>query len=92
MVQADAPKTLPLSDAELCALVMNLLDNAIHAACRAENPFLRLDMHQKDGFFVLVCENASVPKAPEKSAEKKPCRSTALDLKLWNRLSAATEI
>lgn len=59
VVQSDAPEFLPLSDAELCALTMNLLDNAICAAAGTMRPFLRLDMHQKNGFFVFVCENAA---------------------------------
>lgn len=71
VIQADAPESLPLSDAELCALMMNLLDNAIHAACKAESPFLRLDLHQKNGFFVFVCENAaSSSDAPEEGQKK----------------------
>lgn len=58
IVQLDVPVTLPLSDAELCALLMNLLDNAINAAAVAKKPYIHLDFHQKDGFFVFVCENA----------------------------------
>ena len=71
IIQADAPEALPLSDAELCALIMNLLDNAIHAACKAENPLLRLDLHQKNGFFVFVCENAVSSSDIQKEVQKK---------------------
>lgn len=92
VLQTDTPETLPLSDAELCALMMNLLDNAIHGACGTQKPLLRLDMHQKDGFFVFVCENSTAPDCPERSAKKKPYRSTASGLRLWNRLSTATGI
>lgn len=86
VVQADAPKSLPLSDTELCALMMNLLDNAIHAAGKTEKPFLRLDMHQKDGFFVFICENAAVPEPPEKSAEKKDVMQHGLGMKIMEQI------
>ncbi len=86
VIQADAPESLPLSDAELCALMMNLLDNAIHAAGKTEKPFLRLDMHQKDGFFVFVCENAAVPEPPEKSAEKKAASQHGLGMKIIEQI------
>lgn len=86
VVQSDAPKSLPLSDTELCALMMNLLDNAIHAAGKTEKPFLRLDMHQKDGFFVFVCENAAVPEPPEKSAEKKDVMQHGLGMKIMEQI------
>ncbi len=86
VVQADAPDFLPLSDAELCALMMNLLDNAIHAASLTEKPFLRLDMHQKDGFFVFVCENAAAPEPPEKSAEKKAATQHGLGMKIMEQI------
>lgn len=86
VIRTDVPEFLPLSDAELCALMMNLLDNAIHAACQAENPFLRLDMHQKDGFFVFVCENASVSGPPEKSAKKETVSQHGLGLKIIEQI------
>lgn len=86
VIQADAPKSLPLSDTELCALMMNLLDNAIHAAGKTKKPFLRLDMHQKDGFFVFVCENAAVPEPPEKSAEKKDVMQHGLGMKIMEQI------
>lgn len=86
VVQADAPESLPLSDAELCALMMNLLDNAIHATGKTEKPFLRLDMHQKDGFFVFVCENAAMPEPAEKSAEKKAASQHGLGMKIIEQI------
>lgn len=86
VVQADAPKSLPLSDAELCALMMNLLDNAIHAAVKTEKPFIRLDMHQKDGFFVFVCENTAIPEPAEKSAEKKDVPQHGLGMKIMEQI------
>lgn len=86
VVQADAPKSMPLSDAELCALIMNLLDNAIHAANLTEKPFLRLDMHQKDGFFVFVCENSATPEPPEKNTEKRTATQHGLGMKIMEQI------
>jgi len=67
IVRADAPAKLPVSDADMCSLIMNLIDNAINAAAAAEVPSITLDLHQKSGFFVFVCENtlSAVPAAAE---------------------------
>ncbi len=45
-----APDKLPLSDAELCSLVMNLLDNAIEGAVAlgVERPYIKLDFCVKE--------------------------------------------
>ncbi|MEI3219966.1 MAG: GHKL domain-containing protein [Lachnoclostridium sp.] len=79
ILQADAPESLPLTDAELCALMMNLLDNAIRAASLWKNRSSVWILHQKDGFFVFVCENADTADAVEKRVKKRPCRSTVWD-------------
>lgn len=86
VIQINAPESLPLSDSELCALMMNLLDNAIHAAIKTESPFLRLDMHQRDGFFVFVCENAAASGLPEKSAKKETMSKHGLGLKIIKQI------
>ena len=86
ILQADAPESLPLTDAELCALMMNLLDNAIRAASLSEKPFLRLDLHQKDGFFVFVCENADTADAVEKRVKKKTVPQHGLGLKIIEQI------
>ena len=62
IVRSDAPETLPLTDRELCCLVMNMLDNAINAAAGSETPYIKLDFHYKDQHFVFSCEN-SMPDA-----------------------------
>lgn len=86
VLQADAPETLPLSDTELCALMMNLLDNAIHGASGAEKPFLRLDMHQKEDFFVFVCENAAASAPSEKNTKKEAPSRQGLGLKIIQQI------
>lgn len=66
--RCDAPEQLPLSDLELCSLILNILDNAIHAASISDKPFIKLDFHCKGQHFVFSCEN-SVPK--QRSEHKK---------------------
>lgn len=62
-----APARLPLSDAELCSVVVNLMDNAVAAAAAPDvkEPYIRLDMHIKNKFFIFQLEN-SVGKMPKK--------------------------
>ena len=59
IVRATAPEKFPFSDADTCSLVMNILNNAIAAAesASADEPYIRLDIHVKNGFFALTCEN-----------------------------------
>lgn len=56
-----APDKLPLTDAELCSLLMNLLDNALAAAAApgVARRYLRLDMRIRNRFFVFTCENGA---------------------------------
>ena len=61
IIRSQAPEQIPLSDMELCSLMMNLMDNAIEAASAsgAEHPYIKLDLCQKDSFFVFSYENSS---------------------------------
>ena len=72
LVRTGAPETLPLSDTELCSLVMNLMDNAVSGVLDsgAQQPFIRLDMHVKNGFFVFSLENSA--RRPEKTKAPEP--------------------
>ena len=56
---AQAPAALPLSDADLCSLMLNLIDNAVAAASDPglEQPRIALDLRVKGSFFVFSCEN-----------------------------------
>lgn len=68
IIRSDAPKRLPLTDAQLCGLFTNILDNAIEASSlAADGPWLRLDFHCKNSLFVFSCENSSgtQPKRPK---------------------------
>lgn len=86
VVRSDIPENLPIPDTDLCALVMNLLDNAIQAAVQAETPSIRLDLHQKDGFFVFTCENTTGPEAGENAAKKQAVSKHGLGLKIVNQI------
>lgn len=59
--EAQIPEKLPLSHQDLCALLMNLLDNALEAAAQVEEPsqrFLRLRLSLQKGFLAVRCENS----------------------------------
>lgn len=60
-VRMQIPERFPLSDSELCTLVMNLMDNALAAAEAAETqkPYIRLDLFLRNRFFLLSIENSA---------------------------------
>ena len=84
LVRTGAPETLPLSDTELCSLLMNLMDNAVNGVLDsgAQQPFIRLDMHVKNGFFVFSLEN-SARRAPK---TKNPEPGHGLGLKIIRQI------
>jgi len=86
IVRADAPEKLPVTDADLCSLVMNLIDNAIAAAAAAKEPAITLDLHQKSGFFVFVCEN-TLPPSPAVTATEKTVPKHGLGLKIIRQIA-----
>lgn len=65
-----APDKLPLTDAELCSLVMNLLDNAVEGASApgVEQPYIKLDFSVKEHFFAISCENSTTMEHIQKEA------------------------
>lgn len=86
IIRSDVPKSLPLSDTELCSLLMNLLDNSISAASAADKPYIRLDMHQKDGFFVFMCENSALPEQPKQTIKKETMQKHGFGRKIIRRI------
>lgn len=55
------PKALPILDEDLCALLMNLLDNALEGAARTpaeREKFIRFQMRAMDEFLPVLCENS----------------------------------
>lgn len=75
-----APNKLPLTDAELCSLVMNLLDNALEGASApgVERPFIKLDFCVKEHFFAISCENSTTMEHIQK--ETAPGRGLGLKI------------
>lgn len=61
LARTQAPDKLPLTDAELCSLMLNLLDNALEAASAAgvKRRYIKLDMHIQNNYFVFTCENGA---------------------------------
>ena len=86
LVRIQAPAALPLSDTDLCSLVMNLLDNALEAAAApgVERPYIKLDLCVKEHFFLLFCENA----ATLEHIQKGSAPGRGLGLKIIKRIAA----
>ena len=69
------PKTLPILDEELCALLMNMLDNALEGAERTpegREKTIRFQMRVKGDFIPILCENTfdgHVETAPDGSVK-----------------------
>ena len=60
VIRANIVNDLPIPDADLCSLIMNLLDNAIAAASRSrESAMIELDMHIRGAFFIFSCTNSA---------------------------------
>lgn len=58
--QANLPERLAVPEGDLCALLMNMLDNALEACERVEAPeerFIRFKAEVKNGFLAVKCEN-----------------------------------
>jgi len=70
--RAEAPAQLPLADADLCSLFMNILGNAVKAATQPEleEPWILLDIHVKSGYFIFICENAAADVQTEPETEE----------------------
>lgn len=81
-----APARLPLSDPDLCALFLNLVDNAITAASAARDPYLLLKFHPKDGQLAIVCENSFDPCQTKKEEKKETVAKHGLGLKIVSNI------
>ena len=75
IVRSDVPEKLPLSDTELCCLIVNILDNAINSASDTGNDtaesYIKLDLHCKEQLFVFSCQN-SIPEHVHKNETPAP--------------------
>lgn len=56
--RAQAPAEIPMTDADLCSILMNILGNAITAAGKTQEPYILLDVHTNNGFLAVICENS----------------------------------
>ena len=74
----ECPEKLPFSSPDLCALLINIVDNAISAAAHTNTPqrYIRLNIHEKQGHLAICCENSTAPQDTTVETKKKPCRST----------------
>ena len=84
IVMAEAPAALPLSDADLCSVMMNIMDNALAraAASGISEPLLRLDFHVHGNFFVFVCENSAHIQQTDQAIKKETVPKHGLGLKI----------
>lgn len=53
--QIQALEKLPLSDAEPCSLIMNIIDNAVNAASMAKQRYIRVSSIFKTLSFMFTC-------------------------------------
>ncbi len=56
-IQAALPDRLEIHDDDLCALLSNLLDNAIEACAPLESPLITLELSMVKNYLVVVCRN-----------------------------------
>lgn len=84
LIKTEAPKELPLSNADLCSLVMNIVDNAVTAAVNSniEPPTIRLDMHIKNNFFAFSCENSTAVSKKNIDEKNEPIQKHGFGLKI----------
>ncbi len=81
-----APDKLPLTDAELCSLMLNLLDNALEAASApgVKRRYIKLDFCIKEHFFAISCENS----ATMEHIQKETAPGRGLGLKIIRQIVA----
>ncbi len=90
VIRAEAPSNLPLQDADLCSLVMNIVDNAIDGVRRSgnESPVIGLDIHTKNGYFVFVCENSAADEEYIREEKNQTVPKHGLGLKIIRKVAA----
>lgn len=93
IVRASAPEHLSLSDADLCSLVMNMMDNAVTAAAVSgtDAPYIRLDVHEKSGFLALICENSANAQKEVEKRKKEVIPRHGLGLKIMRGIAERYE-
>lgn len=88
IIRADVAEKLPLSNSELCSLIMNILDNAIAAASQVKkHPQIDLDMHLKEAFFVFSCTNSANPSFVKSAQDDTSLPRHGLGLKIIQQIA-----
>ena len=84
-----APEKLPVSDAALCSLVMNMMNNALTAAGQSggNEPYIVLDVHVKDNWFAINCKNSANVNKIEKEHKKETVPKHGLGLKIMEEIA-----
>lgn len=87
--RTNAPEKFPLSDVDFCSLMINLMDNAILAVtkCEEKHPFLFLDLHIKNDFWVFTCKNSTSIKMKEKNNKKEIIQMHGLGLYIIEKIT-----
>lgn len=82
--KAKIPEKLPLSDADLCSLVMNIVDNAVTAAAAsgAVTPYIHIKAHVKSDFLALSCENSANTQQLKQEQKEETVPKHGLGLKI----------
>ena len=88
IVNVSAPSVLPLSDADLCSLIVNMMDNALSGATQSnsEEPFIRLDIHEKNNYFAITCENTASIVKDKKNTKKETVQKHGFGLKIIQQI------
>ena len=87
LLRDQAPSDLPLTDMDLCSLVLNMMENALEATAAPglEQPYLCLNLFTKGEFFFFSCENARASGSTVRPPEQE--NSRGLGLKIGRRLA-----
>ena len=89
ILRAAAPAKLPISDADLCSLMMNMIDNALTGADRsgAKIPQIRLDIHEKNNYLAVTCENSADMTKNHKKNKKETVQKHGYGLKIIGQIT-----
>lgn len=89
VLRSSAPEKLPLTDVDLSALMINILNNALTAAsnARAERPFIKVDIHVKGSWLSFTFENSADIKQIEKENKKETVPKHGLGLKIVRNIA-----